>query len=284
MAKGRMLNRSVSLSAKFQALPDDTCRLLATWIIPQLDCNGVFYADPVVVRSLVFPRRSDVGIEQVAGYLQAIEKAGLIFIFNANGSAWQCWPGFADNQQGLRPDREGTSTFPKPVRNNSGVTPEQCQTLNENKVPEVEVEVEVKVEEREIGADAPNPPDSKPSAKSKADPRTSAPAIQAIREITSKYPPHELYGQVISVLGECPDKDKLRVCRDAWLARGYNPNALTWALEWYPKGPPVQQKQVPKNTRRRTQVDEPSEAEIEAARAKARKYIAEHEGQMGAAL
>ena len=36
MARGRMLNRSVSLSAKFQALPDDTSRLLATWIIPQL--------------------------------------------------------------------------------------------------------------------------------------------------------------------------------------------------------------------------------------------------------
>jgi len=46
MARGRMLNKKVSRSLQFDQLPDDTCRLLATWTVAHLDVNGVFCADP----------------------------------------------------------------------------------------------------------------------------------------------------------------------------------------------------------------------------------------------
>jgi len=113
MARGRMLNKTICASKQFDDLPDDTCRLLATWIISNLDCRGVFYGDPAMVKSYVFPRRADVTMDQVTGYLETMSKVGLIVLFDAKGETWQYWPGFADNQIGLRAERERT-TFPPP--------------------------------------------------------------------------------------------------------------------------------------------------------------------------
>lgn len=113
MARGRMLNKSVCNSKRFQDLPDDTCRLFATWCISHLDIHGVFYANPTLVRSLVFPRRNDVTDTMVAGYLDAMKACGLIVRFESNGEPWQYWPGFEHNQIGIRYDRE-SSEFPIP--------------------------------------------------------------------------------------------------------------------------------------------------------------------------
>ena len=113
MARGRMLNKSISGSVKFHNLSDDTCRLLATWIIAHLDMRGVFYGDAAMVRSVVFPRRTDVTIEQVECYLCEMEAAGLMWRFRCKGDIWQVWPGFAGEQIGMRADRE-SSAFPTP--------------------------------------------------------------------------------------------------------------------------------------------------------------------------
>lgn len=144
MARGRMLNKSISASRKFHLLPDDTCRLLATWLVAHLDRNGVFYGDPVIVKSLIFPRRGDVSIEQVEMYLENMRDIGLIILFESDGQLWQYWSGFADNQTNLRTDRE-TTDFPAPVitqskplpqhpadelstpENNSGAMPEEIR-------------------------------------------------------------------------------------------------------------------------------------------------------------
>jgi len=130
MARGRMLNQTVCASLKFQHLSDDTCRLLATWMIAHLDKNGVFYADPAMVKAAVFPRRADITPGQVGTYLDDIEGVGLIYRFRARGDLWQCWPGFADNQVGLRRDREST-TYPDPPGIDAAQPPEPS-----NKMPE----------------------------------------------------------------------------------------------------------------------------------------------------
>jgi hypothetical protein len=108
-----MLNKSISASVKFDLLPDDTCRLMASWMIAHLDKNGVFYGDPAMVKSYVFPLRVDITIEQVEHYLSEMERVGLIYLFEVRGRLWQCWPGFEDNQIGLRANREGTE-YPEP--------------------------------------------------------------------------------------------------------------------------------------------------------------------------
>ncbi len=74
-----------------------------------------FYADPAIVRATVFPRRADLSIERVDFYMQAIESAGMVTIFEADGQRWQCWPRFADNQVDLRDDREATDFPPPPA-------------------------------------------------------------------------------------------------------------------------------------------------------------------------
>jgi hypothetical protein len=140
MARGRMLNKSVSLSMKYHELPDDTCRLLATWTISHLDCNGVFYADPAIVKSLVFPMRVDLSIQKIGEYIDAMVGVKLITLFQFDGRLWQYWPGFDDNQTNLRKDRE-RSDYPLPQESadtirvspqTSGPTPDNAGSNPDN--------------------------------------------------------------------------------------------------------------------------------------------------------
>jgi hypothetical protein len=112
MARGRMLNRSVSLSIKFNRLEDDSCRLLATWLIPHLDYRGVFYADADIVKGQVMPMRIDLTLERVEHYLQDMQRVGLLELFQHDDRRWMFWPGFTHNQT-LRAGKEKTD-FPLP--------------------------------------------------------------------------------------------------------------------------------------------------------------------------
>lgn len=75
-------------------------------------------------------------------------------------------------------------------------------------------------------------------AKSPPDERSKHPAIVACRSITNRYPDKSLWDSLISLLGSEPDLPKLNECRQAWTKRGYNPNAWTWAIDWYRTGIP----------------------------------------------
>ena len=151
-----MLNKSVSGSIKFHNLSDDTCRLLATWIIAHLDMRGVFYGDAAMVRSVVFPRRGDVTIDRVETYLQEMERAGLLRRFEAKRDIWQYWPGFLGEQIGIRADRESTPFPPPPdlqpteIQSVSGNLPEDFRQSSGNDPPQSKAK-EVNTE----GADAP---------------------------------------------------------------------------------------------------------------------------------
>ena len=161
MARGRMLNKKVSRSLQFDQLPDDTCRLLATWTISHLDVNGVFYADPVLVRSLIFPRRTDITAERVESYLIAMENVGLIVRYRANGDVYQHWPGFRGNQVGLRVDREKPdyppppATLPAPIPQDAGTLPDNGgempaeHEVKGSEVKESEAEADPSRDERE---------------------------------------------------------------------------------------------------------------------------------------
>jgi len=269
MARGRMLNKTVCASKKFNDLPDDTCRLLASWTISNLDKRGVFYGEPSLVKSYVFPRRADVTVEQVAGYLGAMATAGLLVLFDAKGDRWQYWPGFADNQIGLRADRE-TTTFPCPPDiggQDDGKMPEGIPQDDGLILREVKVNLsEEKVAPESACADPPalaesirdtdipfsepaepesnngpnEPPALKPKKrKSRADPRTQQPAIQAVYHATGRHPPKVLYDKVIASLGDSPDTEKMKECYVAWVGKGFKPTNFAWLFDWYlGTGPP----------------------------------------------
>lgn len=155
MAKGRMLNRDVSISAKFDALKDDTARLFATWTIPWLDKNGVFHATPQIVRAHVTPLRDDLTAAKVASILDDMERSGLMWRFESGGRRWQVWPGFAHNQPNLRGERERTDYPPPPTARENPATAGQLPDVDGQKTSEVQVEVEVELKQKEKAARRP---------------------------------------------------------------------------------------------------------------------------------
>jgi len=120
MARGRMINSKIASDSKINRLSDDTSRLAFTWLITFADANGRTYGDPAMVRSLIFPRRSDVTAEQIEAYIREWYELGMIDWYEAEDDKWIEFVNFAQNQPGLRYDREPDSGIPA---NTSGNRP-----------------------------------------------------------------------------------------------------------------------------------------------------------------
>ena len=88
MARGRMINSKITRNKAINDLSDDTSRLAFTWLVTFADVEGRTNGDPALVRSLVFPRRTDVTVDQMAGYLQEWADAGLVTWYEAEGDMW----------------------------------------------------------------------------------------------------------------------------------------------------------------------------------------------------
>lgn len=130
MARGRFISNEITKDKKINDLSDDTSRLAFTWLVTFADCEGRVDGDPAVLRSLLFPRRSDVTVQEMAAYIQEWAKAGLIAWYQSNGDWWIWLPNFERHQVGLRKDREAASRIPAPpdavdLRTSSGVTPDK---------------------------------------------------------------------------------------------------------------------------------------------------------------
>jgi len=115
MAKGRFLFKSISNSIKMIKLPNDTARLLYTWMRAHLNKYGCFYADPQMVKNIVFPRLN-IKIEEVAKYLDDMEQLGLIKRFKKNGDVFLWYPEFLETEPYLRKEREGDDEIPAPPK------------------------------------------------------------------------------------------------------------------------------------------------------------------------
>jgi len=111
MARGRFVSKSISLDEKVDALPDDTCRLLFTWLITHLDCEGRMHGDAQTVKSTVFPRRKD-SVGKIEKYLMELESRGIISRYFVNGNQYLCMKNFEKHQPGLRKDKESQSQIP----------------------------------------------------------------------------------------------------------------------------------------------------------------------------
>lgn len=149
MARGRMINSSITEDKRVNDLSDDTCRLSLTWLITFADCEGRVTGDPAMIRAKVFPRRNDVTIEQIQRYIVEWQSAqdpdtglGLVVWYEAKGDLWIWFPGFERNQAGLRKDKEAPSSIPAPpdaeviVRHLSVTTTEPVRTNSVLGTPE----------------------------------------------------------------------------------------------------------------------------------------------------
>ncbi len=70
--------------------------------------------------------------------------------------------------------------------------------------------------------------------------RSKHPAILMAKDIGGgRYPPIEIYEDIIRVVGDSPDVENAVACRKEWVRRGYNGQNWNWLLEWYPDGIPI---------------------------------------------
>jgi hypothetical protein len=159
-----MITNGICLDKRINSLSDDTSRLAFTWLVTFADCEGRTYGDPAAVRSLLFPRRDDVSIEQMACYLREWADVGLIVQYQAGGDQWIWFPAFEKNQVGLRKEREPKSVIPPPpmpegIQQTSGELPTQ------EKRREVKLSEEKRSEENTASDDAgfSDPPQKPPS-------------------------------------------------------------------------------------------------------------------------
>lgn len=137
MAKGRMLNKSISVSEKvadLAAAVGNDAALLFTWMIPHLDVEGRMQGGPRSIKAAVVPMLDTITAADVDRYLGAAEELGIIERYEAGGKRYVSFPGFAEEQTGLRKDRERASVIPPPpprtppgeCREDSGVTPDDA--------------------------------------------------------------------------------------------------------------------------------------------------------------
>jgi len=127
MARGRILSKAICVDKRVNDLSSFESMLAFTWLISHLDVKGRTFGDPAIVRSMVFPRRSDVSVEQMESYIREWHESGLVIWYRSNNDLFLQYPGFDKNQPGLNADREAPSIIPDPeeLMSNSGVDQEQ---------------------------------------------------------------------------------------------------------------------------------------------------------------
>ena len=114
MARGRIITNEITKDRQVNELSSDTSRLAFTWLVTFADKEGRTYGDPALVRSMLFPRRDDITIEQMTAYIQEWQEAGFIQWYEAGGDRWIYFTGFDKNQPGLRKEKEPPSRIPPP--------------------------------------------------------------------------------------------------------------------------------------------------------------------------
>ncbi len=113
MAKGRMLNKNISQSKKFNLkLKDDFHRLVYCMILPHTDRDGRLEGMPYYIKSIVFPWREDVSIKKIETALKSLDEVGLIKWYSIDDEKYIQITQFNEGQTGMRYEREPESTIP----------------------------------------------------------------------------------------------------------------------------------------------------------------------------
>jgi hypothetical protein len=141
MPEGRMLKKCISESKSLGNLSSDSARLLYTWLIPFLDVEGRYSADPEIIKGHIFPKIKSMTISKIQKLLSDLNTAGLIILYNFNDEVYLQLTKFHEHQK-LDPTKEGKSKIPAPkledIENkatpeDSRVTPEKS-SLSKDKL------------------------------------------------------------------------------------------------------------------------------------------------------
>ncbi len=261
MARGRMITNAIAIDKAVNDLSDDTCRLALTWLITFADKEGRTHGDPAVVRARIFPRRDDITLAQMEGYIQEWQAAGIIQWYEAKGDRWISFVAFDKNQPGLRKEKEPDSEIPPspgwaPPPEPADMPEEQAADPPPDEPPSSAIltpdvrpadathpsdgrqkrteENETQENVREVSATR-APPDPPPPRKSRSKPKKPTPAaVGVFREHAHRYPAKSWYRDIADAVGE--DESDLafwgRVVKE-WVGLGWNPTNAKGMLEFY---------------------------------------------------
>lgn len=141
-----MLAWNISEGVRVNSLSGPWPMLLYTWLIAHADNLGRFHGEPDQIKALVLPRRREVTVELVEGWLVELSAANLIFWYQVAGMKYVQFPDKDwKRHQRLNGNMRRSSDLPE--------CPKEVRTAYEhstyNVSPEVEVEVEGEVEVEE---------------------------------------------------------------------------------------------------------------------------------------
>lgn len=112
MARGRFISKEIAIDKKVNSLSSPWSMLAFTWLLTHTDGYGRVYGDPAVVRSIVFPRRPDITVDEVEEFIREWNSLGLINWYEVDGEMYIEFPNFSKHQVGLRIEKEGKSNIP----------------------------------------------------------------------------------------------------------------------------------------------------------------------------
>ena len=148
MPRGRFISKDICLDKQVNDLSSAESKLAFTWLIPHLDKEGRTYGDPAIVRAMIFPRRTDISVEQMESFIQEWHNVGLIIWYECDDDRYILFPNFDKHQIGLNKDREADSVIPIPDElltlscNDPDQIPVKPKSKSKSKLSQVEEEVE----------------------------------------------------------------------------------------------------------------------------------------------
>jgi len=148
LPEGRMIKKCISNSKSLGFLKSDSARLLYTWLIPHLDAEGRYSADPDLIKGHIFPKVKSMTISKIKKLINELAEARLIILYKANDEVYLQLEKFHKYQK-IDKNREAKSKIPAPTEKNiinSGITHENAG-VNRINSPIIKVK-ESKVKEK----------------------------------------------------------------------------------------------------------------------------------------
>lgn len=119
-----------------------------------------------------------------------------------------------------------TATSRQPNAKPNGASSSSSSSSNKNKKKEEELRV------RTTASPSAPEPECKP-----ADTRKDHPVIVTIREITNRFPPKEIWDELIDQVGiNNINIVQMRKCYATWISRGFKKTNYDWIFDWYVNG------------------------------------------------
>jgi len=150
MARGRMIDKRVSMSKKLGKISDES-KVLWFMILPHIDREGrIAFDDLEDLKDEIIPKFKDWELKKIADCLNELADIKLIRLYpNGENIAIQ-YERFEDFQTGLRKDREAPSKIKSPTSVDSGVFRiSPALRLNKGNIKEGRKEIKKKNKEKE---------------------------------------------------------------------------------------------------------------------------------------